>query len=176
MGRTQTDWWPMDRLEPRQHLAADYAVLTGSTLVITGTPQRDWSVLFEQQGVLRVHMNDSVNSMRFPRSGVTSVVVYLLEGNDVFTGTPDIDLPMKVFCGPGNDTASTGRGSDRIEGGDGNDSLHGGPGDDRLYGDAGNDLLFGDTGRDSLYGGAGTDTNYRVDSRDRIVNSVELLR
>lgn len=163
------------RLEPRRHLAADYAVLTGSTLVITGTAGNDWALVIERKGTYRAFLNDGSVSVKFPVSSVSLVIARLGDGDDLF-GTLPAALPAKIFGENGDDALFGGGGNDRLEGGPGNDSLYGGYGNDRLYGNEGNDLLYGYGGRDSLYGGAGVDTNYALDSRDPVVMDLELLR
>lgn len=167
---------PLEALESRRHLAADYAVLVGSILYLTGTEQTDWSVVIERKGTLRAYLNDAGVVMMFPVSRVDGMIVQMLGGDDVFTAIPDLPVPVTVFGGAGDDVLMGGIANDRLEGGDGNDSLVGWLGDDRLYGGAGDDLLYGGAGRDSLYGGEGLDQNYRTERRDRRTVGIELFR
>ncbi len=166
----------IDLLEPRRFLAADYAVLDGSTLVVAGTASKDWSIIIERGGKYRVYLNDAGVVMMFPRSQVHAVTVYMLSGDDLFSASPDLDLPITAFGGAGNDVLNGGAANDRLEGGEGNDSLVGGLRDDRLYGQAGDDLLYGGAGRDYLYGSDGRDQSYLTDPRDRQRDSIEVLR
>lgn len=165
----------IDSLEPRRHLALDFAVLIGGTLTVTGTAGNDVADIIERKGKIRVHMNSTTEVMQFPRSLVTSAIVQMGAGNDHFIMGASLDLDVRIFGGDGNDILGAGIGDDRIEGGNGNDSLLGGGGNDRLYGNAGDDLLHGQAGRDYLYGNDGNDTAY-LDSRDRLRNSIEILR
>ena len=175
MKRTNINPATIDSLEPRQFLTADYAVLVGSTLMVTGTAGNDVADIIERRGKIRVHMNDPAVVMQFPRASVALAIVQLGDGNDHFVMDAALVLDVKVFGGAGNDAIGTSLGNDRIEGGDGNDSLVGGGGDDRLYGQAGDDLIYGQSGRDFIFGGEGADTAF-AESRDRTVDSIEILR
>jgi len=88
-------------------------------------------------------------------------------GDDVITGTGDLERGDRLLGGPGDDRISGGAGpdvaygnsgDDRIAGGPGNDELYGGPGDDTIHGNSGDDHLEGGPGRDRLSGGPGRDT------------------
>jgi Ca2+-binding RTX toxin-like protein len=162
-------------LEPRQHLAADYVELIGTTLVITGTADSDVADLIEKRGTYRVHMNDPAVVMMFPTSSVSLAIIQLEDGDDHFVMGTDLTLPVRIFGGAGDDKLATALGDDRLEGGEGDDVLIGSGGNDRLYGNAGNDLLYGGAGRDYLYGGDGIDTYYRPDRRDREAANLELI-
>lgn len=166
----------VDSLEPRRHLANDFAVLEGSTLLVYGTSRNDVADLIEKRGTLRVHMNDPAVVLMFPSSSVTLAIIQLGQGDDTFVMGAQMTLPVKLLGGDGDDKLASALGNDRLEGGNGNDTLIASAGDDRLYGDVGADLLFGGAGRDYLYGGDGTDTDYHHDRRDRIQFSVELLQ
>jgi Ca2+-binding RTX toxin-like protein len=75
------------------------------------------------------------------------------EGDDTFSVSSVIVLPVTMRGGPGNDTLVGGGLSDKLIGGAGNDKLTGRGGDDLLYGGPGNDELLGGAGNDVLRGG-----------------------
>jgi hypothetical protein len=79
------------------------------------------------------------------------------EGDDTFSVSSAIELPVTMRGGPGNDTLVGGGGPDKLIGGEGNDKVAGRGGGDVLYGGPGNDELFGGSGNDVLRGG-NTDT------------------
>lgn len=76
------------------------------------------------------------------------------EGNDAFSVSSAIELPVTMRGGPGNDTLVGGGGPDKLIGGEGNDKVAGRGGSDVLYGGPGNDELFGGPGNDVLRGGS----------------------
>ncbi len=91
------------------------------------------------------------------------------EGDDTFSVSSAIELPVTMRGGPGNDTLVGGSGPDKLIGGEGNDKiagrggsdvLYGGPGSDELLGGAGNDVLRGGSS-DILLGGSGHNTVIR---------------
>ena len=81
-----------------------------------------------------------------PLSGVKSIRINGGTGNDTITNNTNV--PMTVYCGPGND---------RVFGGFNVDEIYGGPGDDLIVGNGGNDLLLGEDGEDGIAGGEGND-------------------
>lgn len=166
----------VDSLEPRRHLDGGYAQLVGSTIVLNGTNEHDWSCIFLRNGTYRAYLNDASVVIMFKPADITAIVVNMLGGDDNFVLAPDIDVPLTAFGGAGNDVLAGGAANDRLEGGDGNDSLAGQLGDDRLYGQAGDDVLYGGAGRDYLWGAEGIDQNYLNDSRDRRRDSLETIR
>ncbi|MEM6474113.1 MAG: hypothetical protein AAF802_31475, partial [Planctomycetota bacterium] len=89
--------------------------------------------------------------------GVSSIVGNALGGNDTFTVSADVLIPIEIDGGAGDDQLTAGSGSVRFFGGGGNDSLTGGNDNDLLDGGAGDDELFGRSGADELLGGEGDD-------------------
>ncbi len=92
---------------------------------------------------------------RFDLAAVTSVEVWLCEGDDHGSVHQSIDLPTIIHGGDDDDMLWGGSGPDVINGGDGDDQLWGRGGDDELYGGDGDDVLRGGTGSDLLDGGSG---------------------
>lgn len=87
-------------------------------------------------------------------------------GNDSFTATLDLTIPIGAVLdgtrrplagGTGDDRFVTGAGGDLLDGGADGDSLIGNGGEDLLAGGGGRDNLGGGGGRDGLYGGGGGD-------------------
>jgi Ca2+-binding RTX toxin-like protein len=76
------------------------------------------------------------------------------EGDDSFTVSNAIELPVTMRGGPGNDILVGGGGPDKLIGGEGNDKVAGRGGSDLLYGGPGNDVLLGGPGNDVLRGGS----------------------
>lgn len=76
------------------------------------------------------------------------------EGDDAFSVSSAIELPVTMRGGPGNDTLVGGSGLDKLIGGEGNDKVAGRGGGDVLYGGPGNDVLLGGAGNDVLRGGS----------------------
>ena len=72
---------------------------------------------------------------------VDKITVVLGDGDDTAIVDSDVDTPVEIFGGAGNDL---------LVGGAGNDTLHGDAGDDILIGRAGDDVLDGGTGVDSI--------------------------
>lgn len=104
-------------------------------------------------------------------AGITRLVVYLLDGDDLVYADIPWNVPSLAFTiygGPGNDSLGGNAdrddklfgqgGDDYITGYSGNDVIRGGPGDDTLRGRVGRDYLRGCDGADTLYGGDGMDT------------------
>ena len=98
----------------------------------------------------------------------------LTSGNDVFTGTEDVDKADALdgddimFGLGGGDSLFGSSGNDRIFGGTDNDLLFGGPGLDSLLGELGDDTIHGDAGADRLLGGLNNDTLFGGDAVDSL--------
>ncbi|MEM9825839.1 MAG: LamG-like jellyroll fold domain-containing protein, partial [Planctomycetota bacterium] len=101
--------------------------------------------------------------------GVESIAGNMLGGNDTFTVSRDVLLPIEIDGGAGNDQMTAGSGPVRFFGGAGDDSLTGGDDDDFLDGGAGDDDLFGSKGADELLGGDGEDYLEGNDDNDRLI-------
>lgn len=78
-------------------------------------------------------------------------------GDDRVWVAKDVEVPVTLRGGGGDDVLVGGRGADKLIGGGGDDRLVGWHGDDVLYGGAGKDALIGGPGDDVLRGGPGTD-------------------
>jgi len=69
-------------------------------------------------------------------------------GDDNIRVDSELDIPVEINGGAGNDTLRGGAGNDLLKGAKGDDVLLGGKGDDRLLGGPGNDELDGGAGTD----------------------------
>jgi hypothetical protein len=85
-------------------------------------------------------------------------------GDDQARVSSQVQIPVTMRAGSGNDTLVGGSGADKLIGGpgadklvgrDGSDLLSGGPGSDTLIGGRGDDILRGGPGSDTLLGGPG---------------------
>ena len=70
----------------------------------------------------------------YPAGLVGRVVIFGLAGNDTIKMPANLNLPVEIFGGAGNDVLYGGSGNDALVGGSGNDQLHGGAGRDVLIG------------------------------------------
>jgi Ca2+-binding RTX toxin-like protein len=100
--------------------------------------------------VIRVHASflPAPGFIDVSATGISSMVVMLLDGNDHASIAGNISLPALLDGGAGNDHLNAGGGGSVV---------HGGSGDDVLLGGAKNDILIGGTGADQLNGGSGQD-------------------
>lgn len=80
--------------------------------------------------------------------------VRALDGEDVITGTPEID---QVNGNLGNDLIAGLEENDYLLGGKGNDVIYGNLGDDFVAGNNNNDIILGNEGNDILRGGKDDD-------------------
>ncbi len=96
-------------------------------------------------------------------TGVTSIYADLGKTNDeddILTVHPDLDIPLEVYGGGGDDEITTGKAGDTVDAGAGTDTVRGGAGNDSILGGEGSDNLFGNAGGDTLRGGNGDDAIY----------------
>jgi Ca2+-binding RTX toxin-like protein len=120
---------------------------------------------------LMVHANflkDKGQSRTFDLKGIKRIEIYLGDGDDHATVAGNIDLPLFMDGGAGDDHLNAGRGPAVLIGGSGNDELMGSPSNDVIYGGSGNDFIQGNGGNDVLYGDAGCDVIYGSKGNDRI--------
>lgn len=120
-------------------------------LTLQGTKRNDIIAVDIKKNKLYFTLNGTTT--RYSASGLTTVTIYLGNGNDAFTagdGAPR----MLIDAGAGNDTVVGGIRADTLLGGKGNDSLIGG---------RGNDSINPGAGQDTAYGGAGGDTFDSID-------------
>jgi PKD repeat protein len=99
--------------------------------------------------------------------GIQRIEILLGDGNDHATVAGNIEIPVLIDGGAGDDHVKAGLGpavllggigNDVLIGSMGNDTLDGGEGDDILLGRDGDDVLLGGAGNDILVGGSGNDT------------------
>ena len=97
-----------------------------------------------------------LNDVKQVFTGVNSIDITALEGNDFVHLAGAIRVPATIDGGAGNDRIKGGKGADLLLGGDGDDWLNGHQGRDVLIGGNGADRLIGGPGDDLLIGGATT--------------------
>lgn len=100
---------------------------------------------------------NGVEEARAVYSGVTTIAVNGIGGNDTLTIDTAITRSGFVSGGDGNDWIQGGSGADNVNGNAGNDTVRGGPGNDTVGGGLGNDTLSGGAGADVFNGGDGID-------------------
>ena len=100
-------------------------------------------------GTVDVTANFLIGTRSYDPAGLSGVVVYTGEGNDVVDVADGVTLPLLMLGGAGSDT---------LNGGGADDVIIGGPGADSVSGGSGNDLLFGGADNDALNGGGDDDT------------------
>lgn len=123
---------------------------SGSDVAVFSGSADDYSVYFEQDGILYVIQDQNYWSNS-------------LEGIE-YLSFSDEEGTVAVSSVPQLGTA----GNDQIVGSSRNEVLYGFAGDDNLYGGAGDDRLLGGTGADTMAGGAGDDY-FEVDDQDDVV-------
>jgi Ca2+-binding RTX toxin-like protein len=142
------------------------ALVTGARvkdgeLQVVGTNSSDWVEINEVgKKLYKVHTDflpGRCHFQTFDAAEVESIKILLGDGNDHASIAGDIDLPVTMDGGAGDDHLNAGRGPAVLIGGDGNDKLIGSRGDDKIYGGAGNDFILGGGGNDFLDGGSGND-------------------
>lgn len=89
--------------------------------------------------------------------GVAEIIGHAGDGNDTVTVSSQVQLPVTIHGGVGDDVLTAGGGVATFTGGVGNDQLTGGVRADHLDGGDGSDVLVGGDGGDSLIGGPGND-------------------
>jgi Ca2+-binding RTX toxin-like protein len=133
----------------------------GDTVVVNGSSGPD--VLTVSPNGSQVRVTGTGFTAPVDISGVPSLVVNGLGGNDTLTGgngLASLGFTLTLDGGDGNDTLTGGDGNDIILGGAGNDTISGGRGNDVLFGGADDDTFVwnpGD-GSDTIEGQSGTDT------------------
>jgi Ca2+-binding RTX toxin-like protein len=167
---------------------AETAVLSGSTLVVTGTPTSDILSITNSDGEIKVVEQDE-SEQDFPAGEVSEVSVLgglgpdsisigagvptaiVIGGlgadsisaanaaNDILAGSGAGDQ-INATGSSGNDLIKGGYGPDSltVDTGTGNDTLIGGVGFDELTGGTGENLLAGGPGGDTIIGGTGHET------------------
>lgn len=171
-----------ESLETRQLMSAS---LVNGILTVTGTNLAD--ILAVSQDATRVRVNDNGAVRTFALASVKSVVVDGLAGNDQLLGRSNLQKPLTLRGGEGNDTLTGGAKADTFEGGNGTDTADysirsvnlnisldniandgaAGEGDnvksdvENIKSGSGSDSIYGSSAANSLDAGAGAD---RVDA------------
>ena len=135
----------------------------------------DWNAGAEQPeflGFTRLEFtlgggNDVVTIGALAVTGVSSITVFLGEGDDAVNATVT-DVVLLVFGDAGDDEILGGAAMDTLHGGDGDDHVAGGAGEDHLAGDAGDDVLEGGVGNDFIEGNDGADVLIGGANDDRL--------
>jgi Ca2+-binding RTX toxin-like protein len=179
---TASVWRLLDDAAP-----APSAAISGDALIITGSASPDLIRVVRSGNTVQL----TGFPVSFPTTAFSRIAITGLGGNDRIDAS-NIDLPLTIDGGDGNDfilggagaetltggagddTLFGGKGNDLIHGGDGNDYLSAGPGSNTLFGDAGNDQIFAlNTTLDRIDGGAGFDRE-KGDASD-LLTSIEGL-
>lgn len=131
------------------------AVING-VLTVVGTDGAD-AIFFMPKGkptaqnaTVRVLFNGQ--NMIF--TGVQSIFVDAMGGNDFVHLAGSIRVNATVLGGAGDDRIKGAKGNDILVGGDGNDWIHGGQGADIIIGGQGSDRLLGGPGDDLMIANA----------------------
>jgi Ca2+-binding RTX toxin-like protein len=154
----------IERLESRRLLAVNTSFSEG-VLIVTGDAEANHVSIFRNPENNTLNVRSAGAIIRsLPYAHVQSIRVALHGGNDLLETAQNVERPMTISGGDGDDKLFGGGGRDLIEGGAGNDHLNGGRGNDILRGGDGNDFLVGGPGSDDIGGGGGTDTVSYADS------------
>lgn len=164
-------------LQVRGTEQADQIDITETFPIAVGGVPTNASTIVPLAPAINVTINGHLH--RFATTGITSVEVHGLGGNDTIDlhGQPP---PVPIAQpGTGNTTGSTAVPAPpiifpfnfglRIPA-----IVHGGSGDDVIYGGIANDTLYGDDGKDTLNGELGTDTLRGGDGDDTLISSAGL--
>lgn len=143
----------------------------GGQLIVVGTNGDDIVAVSRQgnQLVVTTDFMPTVNTFSFSLASINEVEAYLLDGNDVFFATSNVNTPLFADGGAGSDILYGGRGIDILLGGEGDDWVFGDNGNDLLSGGSGNDVIAGMNGSDALFGGEGDDWIFGMNGRDLLV-------
>ena len=133
-----------------------FALPANGPLSYTGTAGTD-SVSLTVSGSVLSLIVDSVITKHYRVSGVTSVSINTLGGDDTITIGPGVRA-CTIDGGMGNDSITAGDGADSIRGDAGNDTILGGAGNDTIMGNTEDDSITGGDGADSIMAGLGADT------------------
>ena len=141
------------------------AAITGvgvkdGVLYVIGTRGEDRLIINRDSEGFKVHADflpDGGHVRTIGADGIQSIEVLVGEGNDHATIAGNIEIPVLMDGGAGDDHLKAGLGLAVLLGGVGNDVLIGSAGNSTLNGGAGNDILLGCNGDDILLGGEGND-------------------
>lgn len=158
---------------PASHLTAS---LPANVLRINGTDNDDQiivrqfgaSIAIDRVMIETAHGHQASVSL----DQIDKIEVRGLNGNDLIVfeqenGRPaDLDIPVVVWAGLGDDEIRGTQGNDQIFGQVGDDVIHGFGGDDEIHGDEGDDVIWGGIGDDTIHGGAGDNRLFGGDGAD----------
>src|SRR5947209_4522503 len=138
------------------------AIVSGNTLVITGTNRADIVELqADATAALVVFDHDTADAQRFNVSDFNAISVSLGNGDDQFTEQQGVlsTKALAVDGGNGNDVIQTGDGNDAIRAGNGDDRVDAGRGNDSVSLGNGNDTFVWNPGEgsDAVDGGQGSE-------------------
>jgi Ca2+-binding RTX toxin-like protein len=137
-------------------------------LVVTGTGKNDdIQIQLNKNGVVLCRRGCRIAV--YSASSIGRIVIFGSAGNDKLKAPTNLNMPVEMYGGAGNDTLTGTNFADLLDGGTGNDKLIGGAGNDLLLGGDGKDNLTGGAGRDVLIGGRGVDTLLGQDGDDILI-------
>jgi Ca2+-binding RTX toxin-like protein len=131
------------------------AGIQNGVLQIVGTSGDDLLNIYRTgTGLVKVHASFFPEGQRdYSEAEVELIHVWLLDGNDHATLAGNVDLPVVMDGGGGNDTLNSTEGPAILLGGIGNDELSGGQGRSILIGGIGQDRIVGGSGENVIIGG-----------------------
>lgn len=166
------------------HAETTYTVVlaggaTQNTIHIWSSPDGrsyviDSAAPLEVGGAICENASGNPNELTCKASLIAGFEINGGEGNDSFSVSSAIALPVTMRGGPGNDTLIGGDGADRLIGGEGNDKVSGHGGDDLIFGGPDADELLGGPGNDVLRGGP-LDTFHGGPGRDTLIRGGVVL-
>ena len=142
--------------------------INNRVLQIVGTDRRDKVTVKEKDGQVTVKTNFA-DEQTFDPNDFDSIEALAFGGKDKVKIDKNLDKPVTLDGGEGNDKLEGGAAGDKLVGGPGNDKLKGNGGDDSMFGEDGDDKLNGSDGNDLLDGGAGNDKLKGGDGTDNLL-------
>lgn len=127
-------------MEQRQLMSAQ--LLSNGNLTVLGTFGNDSIGMTVNTTNGTVIVNDNGITRTFPLNKVKSVYVNTLDGNDYFSASTRLTMPMVIYGGSGNDNLTGGGGNDQVDAGPGNDTLFNSPGSDSMNGGSDFDQIW----------------------------------
>jgi hypothetical protein len=135
----------------------------------------DSVVQLEVGGTVCSHPEEKSNELVCDAPTIAGFEVNAGGGDDLVTVAKDVEVPVTMRGGGGDDFLLGGVGADKLIGGTGDDRLVGWRGDDLLYGGPGTDVLIGGPGDDVLRGGLGKDRLIAGSGDDNLHQSLRSL-
>lgn len=130
------------------------------------------------RGAVRVYEENTGRSFQLTREqAARGLTIDAGAGNDRVTVRANIDAPITVRGGDGDDRIDASRATNRLslDGGAGDDNIDGGRGDDFIQGGAGADRINAGAGSDAIYADAGDNVDAGSDcSTDVVVSNGQL--